>query len=195
MVTPCASASSRASVTSRPALLVPSPETSMVRRLASERRAGELRHREIDAAADRGAIGEGARRFDDLGGEILCRRLVVDDGPVDDDLLRADARPFDEGHRDLAERAGADRLDDARIDDGRGIAVALQLEFRGVDAARYVGRQHQKKIDLLGGPRRCRAKHGPLQRTAQRGPKPGGSGSSCSPPHLRPERRAHPSQA
>src|ERR1700722_10673303 len=33
-----------------------------------ERCAGELSHREVDAAADRGAVGEGARRLDDLGG-------------------------------------------------------------------------------------------------------------------------------
>ena len=61
---------------------------------------------------------------------------------------------------DLAERAGADRLDDPRIHDGCRIAVALQLEFRRVDAARHVGGEDEKQIDLLGGARdQCRREH------------------------------------
>jgi hypothetical protein len=46
-------------------------------------------------------------------------------------------------------RAGADRLDDARVRHRRGVAVALQLEFLIVETARGVGREHQQKIGRL----------------------------------------------
>src|SRR5262249_40183398 len=58
-----------------------------------ERRAGALRHGKIDPAADRGSVPEGTRRLHDLGGKILGGTLVVNDGPVDDDLLLPYARP------------------------------------------------------------------------------------------------------
>jgi len=44
-------------------------------------------------------------------------------------------------------------LDNARIDDGGSIAVALKLKFRGINAARNIGRKHEEEIDLLGGTR------------------------------------------
>ena len=74
-------------------------------------------------------------------------------------MLRADARPLDECQSDAAIMAGPDRVEHARIGDGGGVAVALQLEFCVVDAARYVGGQHQKQIDVVGGARRGRGQH------------------------------------
>jgi hypothetical protein len=131
IVMPLATASSRASVTSRPALLVPSPETSMVRRVDSK-----------------GA--EGARRLQQAVAETFRRGGVADRRPVDHHPLRADARPFDEADRDAAGAAGADGVEHARIGDRRRVALALQLELGPVDAARHVGRERQQQIDRLG---------------------------------------------
>ena len=52
-------------------------------------------------------------------------------------------------------------LNDPRIDDCRRIAVALQLEFRRVDAARHVRGEDEEEVDFLGGTRRQRAEHNP----------------------------------
>ena len=82
---------------------------------------------------------------------------AVDLGPVDDELLRADARPFDETDRDLLVRPRLDGIEHLRIGDRRRIAFALQQELGMVDAARHVRGEHQQQIDLLGGSRRgCR---------------------------------------
>ena len=102
---------------------------------------------EVRSANDRGAsISWSPKSFADAASPTV--------GPVDHHVLRADARPFDEGQADAAVAARADRLEHARIGDGGGIAVALQLEFCGIDAARHVGGQHQKQIDVVGGARR-----------------------------------------
>ena len=68
---------------------------------SAQRRVLELGLRELDAAADRGAVGEGARRFDDLIAEAARAAGAVDDRPVDHLLLRPEARPFHEVERDL----------------------------------------------------------------------------------------------
>src|SRR2546430_2217534 len=108
MTMPLAIASSRASLTSRPALLVPSPETSLARRAGS-----------------------------------------VDQAPVDHQLLRAEARPLDEAHRDALMRARLDGVDHMRIRDCRSVAFTLQQEFRMINAARDVRGQHEQEVDLL----------------------------------------------
>jgi hypothetical protein len=51
---------------------------------------------EVRSAKARGAP-------DDPGGKILGGGLVVNHGPVDDDLQLHDARPFHEADRDLAQ--------------------------------------------------------------------------------------------
>ena len=155
MVTPCASASSRAGRTSRPALLVPSPETSMVRRSESNGARVELLHRKVDAAADRGAVGEGARRFQQPVAESCARLGTVDQRPVDDDLLRC-RRPTTRRSRPRCGRLRPERIASSTRGSVMrgGIAFALQLEFGLVDAARHVGRQHQQQIDRLGRARR-----------------------------------------
>ena len=73
--------------------------------------------------------------------------------PVDQHPLRADARPLDVGHADAAVMARANGIEHARVGDGGGVAFALQLEFRIVDAARHVGCEHEEKVHLVGG--RC----------------------------------------
>ena len=69
-------------------------------------------------------------------------------------MLGADARPFDESQADAAEMPGFDGVENARIGNGRRIALALQLELRRVDAARDIRGQDQKQIDIVGGERR-----------------------------------------
>ncbi len=111
---------------------------------------------EIERGADGGAADESARR-----GEQRCREgggalAVADHRPIGDHLLLLRPRPFDEADGDRAELAGGDGVQHARIGDGGGIALALQLELVVIDAARHIRREHQRDIDLLG-PRQGRA--------------------------------------
>ncbi len=115
---------------------------------------------EVRSANERGNSSELVAEFAGGGG-------AVDHGPVDHQLLRAEARPLDEAERDALVRAGLDRVDHARVGDRRRIAFALQLEFRVIDAARDVGGEHQQEVDLLRGRRergpdqdeRCQRQH------------------------------------
>ena len=74
---------------------------------------------------------------------------IADDGPVDDEFLRDGTRPFDEAHRNAPGRARADGIEHLGVGDRRGVAVALQLEFSGIDAARDIRGKHEQQIDLL----------------------------------------------
>ena len=135
---------------------------------ALEGSALELGHGEFEPGADRRAIRERARQFEHLIADLARRGRVADDRPVDDQLERACARPFDEADRDLAVRAGPDRLDHARIGQCRRVALALQLEFPRVDAARDVGGEHQQEIHVLVGAGR-RGKDGEESDEAENG--------------------------
>src|SRR6516225_6351070 len=90
-------------------------------------RPGELDHSELDGAADRGAIGERPRRFQQAIAEIFRRCGIADRHPINDGALRADPGPLDEGQSDPAIAAGANGIEDPRVGDRGGIAVALQL--------------------------------------------------------------------
>ena len=125
----------------------------MVRREPSNGARSSWAARELDAAADRGAVGKGAGQFEQLISEFARGAGAVDHGPIDDKLLRAEARPFDEADRDALMRAGFDRLHHQRIGDRRRVALPLQQEFRMVDAARHVGGQYQQEVDVFGGTR------------------------------------------
>src|SRR6266849_2231150 len=125
IVTPAAIAWSRASVTARPALLVPSPEISMILLSAS---AGAAEKRSI--AKSIAALIEVRPR-----NERGAASLVAHHRPVDDDVLVGRPRPFDKGHRDPVVPAADNRAQHARIGDRRGIPLALQVEFSLVDAA------------------------------------------------------------
>src|SRR5262249_36132326 len=60
----------------------------------------QLSGRELDAAADRGTVGERARQFQELIAEFACRVGAVDDGPINHELLCTKTRPFDEAKGD-----------------------------------------------------------------------------------------------
>ena len=115
-----------------------------------------LRHRELDASADRGAVGEGARQFQELVAEFARGAGPIDQAPVNHQFLRAETRSFDKAQRDALMRAGPDRINHVRVRDCRRVAFPLQQEFRMIDAARHVGRKHQEEIDLLGSARERR---------------------------------------
>ncbi len=149
MVTPLATASSRNAVDIAAGIVgaVAGNIDGMAGRL--EWRAGELRHGEYSIAPlieVRSANERGASR------SRSPKPLAVSASPISvqsiTTCLRANAGPFDECHADAAGAAGADGVEHARIGDRRGIALALQLEFRGIDAARNVGGQHQQEIDI-----------------------------------------------
>src|ERR1700730_10587958 len=99
-----------------------------------EWRLHELLRGEFEPAADRGAIGERARRLQDPQGKLLGRLEVSNRGPADHKLLRAETGPFDETHGDAPVLTGFDRVEHQRIRNGRRIALPLELELRTVDA-------------------------------------------------------------
>ncbi len=138
----------------------------MVRRFAVNGARASCVDGKIDGAADRGAVGKRTRQFEQLVAKRLGGLGTVDDGPVDHHLLVANSGPFLEQHADAAIKAGADRLEHTRIGDRHGIAVALQLEFGLIDAARYIRRQHQQQIDRLGRARCRRAANDTPRRIA-----------------------------
>ena len=149
MVIPAFTASSRASVTSRPALLVPSPHTSITRRCVSKPLSASNCTAAVDAGADRGAAPERARRGHQLVGEGLRRGLVADHAPVEHGAHLEAGGELDIGDGDRADVAVLDRLDHLARGEGGGIALLLQLELRIVDAARDVGDQDQRQIDAV----------------------------------------------
>src|SRR4029077_18655111 len=75
-----------------------------------ERRTLQLGARELDAAADRSAVGKGAGEFKQLISEFARGARAADHGPIDDKLLRAEARPLDEANGNALMRAGFDGL-------------------------------------------------------------------------------------
>ena len=99
--------------------------------LGLERRPRELGHGGINAAADRGAVGERTRRFKQPVAKSLGGFRAINDRPVDHDLLVAKSRPFEKQHADAATSARSDRVKDARIGECRGIAFALQAGTSG----------------------------------------------------------------
>src|SRR5262249_59125404 len=116
-----------------------------------ERRTLQLSSRELDAAADRGTVGERTRQFQELIAKFTRWLGAVDDRPVDQELLRAESRPFDKANRDALMRSGFDRLEHVRVRDRNRVAFALQQEFLMIHAARDMRRHDQQAIDLLRG--------------------------------------------
>ena len=121
----------------------------MMRRLLNGLRGGEALHREVDGAADRGPSRKGAGCGEDRRRETARILVVMNHRPVGDDHLLACPGPFDKAHRDHAGGAAADRREDPRIGQRRGVALALQLELALVDAARHVGGEDEQEIGVL----------------------------------------------
>ena len=115
----------------------------------------EQRHREIDRARDRGARRPADRRLQDLVGDGIGGFRAVDHPPGNDDLLVARCGPFEIGHRNLAVRAGLQRLQKFLGDDGLRVALALERQFVHIHRIGNIDREHQFDIDgrvvLLAG--------------------------------------------
>ena len=148
--------------TSRPELLVPSPETSMVRRAdwngarsncAIEKSMPPLI--EVRSANERGASTSWSPNWRAARGpSITVQSITTFCAPTPDHSTKLE--------RDLAVRAGADGVEHPRVGDRGGVALALQLELLMVDAARDVGGEHQQQIDRL------RARAAPAERAPAR---------------------------
>src|SRR5205085_11433785 len=67
-----------------------------------------------------------------------------------DDILVGRARPFDKGDGDRVIAPAGDRSQYPRVGHRRRVAFALEVEFPVIDAARHIGREHEKEIDRLG---------------------------------------------
>ena len=111
----------------------------------------EQRHREIDRARDRGARRPADRGFHDFGGNRVRRFRSVDHPPGNDDLLVARCRPLEIGHRNLAVRAGLQRLQKFLGDDGLRVALALDGEFVHVHRIGDIDGENQFDIDRRHG--------------------------------------------
>src|SRR5262249_51767118 len=122
----------------------------------------------VDATADRRAIGVRAWRFKQLVAERLGSRLAVDHRPVDYNFLVSKTRPLQKQHTDTALPSGPYGFEDAGISERGGVTFALKLEFLAIDAARDIGRQHQKKIDGLRSARRRSAERCKRKRKRKR---------------------------
>ena len=120
---------SRATVTSTPALLVPSPETSITRRAAWKGLRAELRHGILDRRADGCALHEQAGSRQNTLCQASASCGTANRHPIDDHSLRASSRPFHEADGDPAGRNRFDGSDHLRIGQRGGIPFALQLEF------------------------------------------------------------------
>src|SRR6202022_2053679 len=71
----------------------------------------QLLGRKFDPAADRSAIGERARQLEQLVAELARRSEVVNQAPVNDELLRAEAGPFDKAHGNALVRPRFDGIE------------------------------------------------------------------------------------
>ena len=107
----------------------------------------EQRHGEIDRARDRGARRPADRRLHDLVGDGVGRFGPVDQPPRNDDLLVGGCRPLEIGHRDLAVRAGLQRLQEFLGDDGLRVALALHRQFVHVHRVGDVDGENEFDVD------------------------------------------------
>ena len=108
MVTPPPPPRRAPSSTARPALLVPSPETSMTRRSALTPLAASCAIAKSMRGADRGAAAEGARRREQRGGERLGAFAVADDRQSTTTCCSSGPAHSTKHQRDGAMRAGLD---------------------------------------------------------------------------------------
>ena len=147
MTMPLASAASRAPVTGAPLLLAPSPEISMTRRSPWFGFSSNSGTAKLIAPGDRGARRPADRRLQDFVGDRVRRFRTVDHPPGNDDLLVVRRRPFEIGHRNLAGRAGFQRLQEFLRVDGLRIALALHGEFVEVHRVGNIHGENQLDID------------------------------------------------
>ena len=148
MVTPAATAASRASVTGRPSLLAPSPEMSITRRVATKPQLEQQAGAEVDGAADRGPARQRTQGILDRLGEGVGAGLVLDHPPAHHLVLAPCVGPGDVGQRDTAMVAAAHRLDEQRVPQRVQVALDLHAQPLLADAAGAVHRQYQRHIDL-----------------------------------------------
>jgi len=148
-----ATAASRASVTGRPALLVPSPETSMMRRSAvTPLRASCAMAKSMPApiavrpVKERGAVVSFA-----ANSAAVSPSLMMSNPPPPPARQARTIRRSTGLSRD---RCRPGRGQHTRIRDSLGIAFALKLKLAGIDAARHVGREDERDVHRFG-PRRA----------------------------------------
>src|SRR6187401_2391500 len=97
ITTPAFTAKSRASATCRPALLIPSPETSDHVAVGLIAVFGKQARSEIDGRSDCRATDKRARRIEQRLGELLGVGFIADHRPIDDRPLLSIASPLDKG--------------------------------------------------------------------------------------------------
>ncbi len=98
--------------------------------------------------ADRGACAGRARDGADFLGQGRGARLILDERPIEHDPVIIGAGPIEHGHRDAAERAALDRLDDVRIEKDFRDSLALKLRLLFIDAEGDVGGDDELDVHL-----------------------------------------------
>src|SRR5262249_47023204 len=90
-----------------------------------EGRARELRQGKIEPAADGRAVGKRTGYFQQLISKLPGAVQVLDQGPIDDESLRARTGPLDEAHRNLPMQARSKYGDGPSVIKCGGISLSL----------------------------------------------------------------------
>ena len=188
--------SSRTGSTRGPALLAPSPETSITCRCE------EMLFFAISSVARISAVEIEVRCSPKIVflvkpvGEVVGRLLAVDDGPRDGDVGIEIARPFHVDDGDLALGPRHQGVDHVLVAEGVDIAVALQFVLVLVHGLGDIDGEDQFEVDpphgcaLLRRDGRGKAEK-PRQRQGGGGPQTGFRASSKAPAREQPSLQAN----
>ncbi len=137
-------------------MLVPSPETSITRRLVSMAlSANSAKEKSIAAPiAVRPRNERGAALI--AAAKARASAGIADHRPVDHHPLFAVAGPFDVSERNRAVRPGRDCIEELLALDRVRIAAPLERELVVVDAAGDIRGEHDRGVDGDRGARRAR---------------------------------------
>ncbi len=106
----------------------------------------------VDAELDRSGNGRAPRPADRRLAQFLHEGfragLILDEGPIGNDVPGIDPRPFDIGDRNLAHHALADGIQHQRRGERLNIALALQVEFVEIHREGDIDRKHQSHIHI-----------------------------------------------
>ena len=156
--------------TGAPWLLGPSPEMSMTRFWPLKAAFGEQIGAEFERAGDRGApraVGRLRRSLRRHAAAASARVAITVHGTMT--CCEDDPGPFEIGDGDAAVDAVGDRLQHLLVGQRRGVALALDVEFRRRHRQRHIDGQHQFDVDRLGrtGPATHRPRTTPADRQAE----------------------------
>ena len=109
---------------------------------------------EGNGTADRVGPERKARSGEQRLGEGTSTLCAVNNSPRDNDFLRVGTPPLHISDGNAPEIASGNCVQNVRMGDGRGIALALEQDLRVVDRARCVGQEYEFEVNCVIGRRR-----------------------------------------